>query len=164
MHTPGSPGIVGSYCSDTTPCILAGIMNQDDDGNYMTPHTRIATSVTQPSATILLADLFSSSMVKESCCGFDNLSEWFSAAFLQIRVPGDIGYGQYDWFGPEDIPNGTLATTNTFPDGPTGGVSLTTGSNSNFAFVDGHAKSLNPVATDPDPINNGPANMWDGNR
>jgi prepilin-type N-terminal cleavage/methylation domain-containing protein/prepilin-type processing-associated H-X9-DG protein len=163
MHSPNSAGWT-STCSSTNLCVLGGMMDQNDDGGYGPPQTKTQTQVTQPAGTILLADLFSSSVLKESCCGFGNLSEWFSDAFLQIRVPGDIGYGAYDWFAPEDIPNGQLLTTNAFPGGPSGGVSITTGVNSNFAFVDGHAKSMNPAATDPDPVNNRTANMWDADR
>jgi prepilin-type processing-associated H-X9-DG protein len=163
MHSTGSAGM--TYVGSTAqPWVFGGVMNQDDDGNYMTPNTKSSTQVTQPAGTVLLADLFDSSMIAEGCCGFGNISEWFSAAFLQIRVPGDIGYGDYDWFGPEEIPNGTLKSTNTFPSGPTGGVSLTSGRNANFAFVDGHAKSMAPEATDPDPVNNRAANMWDADR
>jgi len=162
MHSTGSAGMtyVGS---DSQPWVFGGVMNQDDDGNYMVPNTKTSTQVTQPAGTVLLADLFDSAMIKESCCGFGNISEWFSAAFIQIRVPGDIGYGDYDWFGPEDIPNGTIIG-GTYPDIATGGVSITNALNANFSFVDGHAKSLNPVATDPDPVNNRPANMWDADR
>lgn len=163
MRSQGSAGMtyVGS---DSDPWVFAGVMNQDDDGNYMTPNTKTSTQVTQPAATVLLSDFFDSAMIKEGCCGFGNIDEWFAGTFLQIRVPGDIGYGQYDWFGPEEIPNGTLLPTNTFPEGPTGGVSLTKANQANFAFCDGHAKSMVPQATDPDPVNNRPANMWDADR
>ncbi len=162
MHSVGSAGF-SSSCTDASPCVLGGVMNQNDNGNYMTPHSKSQTQVTNPASTIILANLFDSSMVKEGCCGFGNISEWFSAAFLQIRVPGDIG-AQYDWFGPEDIPNGLLASTNTFPSGPDGGVSITSGLVSNFGFVDGHVKSMQPRQTDPDPVNNRPLNMWDADR
>jgi len=163
MRSQGSAGM--TYVGSTsTPWIFAGVMNQDDDGAYMTPNTKSTTQVTQPSSTVLLADLFDSSMEKEGCCGFGNISEWFSAAFIQIRVPSDIGYGDYDWFGPEEIPNGTLSPNNAFPAGPNGGVSITNANHSNFAFCDGHAKTMVPVATDPDPVNNRAANMWDADR
>lgn len=162
-HSQGSAGMT-TVCSTATPCVLGGVMNQDDDtSDSYTPFTKTSTAVTQPAGTVLLADLFSQDALKESCCGFDNLSEWFSDVFIQIRVPGDVG-DQWTWFGPEDIPNGTLAATNSFPDGPGGGVSLTHGNQANFAFVDGHAKSMNPAATDPDPVNNRAANMWDADR
>lgn len=161
-HSTGSAGFAAA-CTDAAPCVLGGVMNQNDNGNYVLPHSKTNTQVTQPSSTILLADLFSDSMYNSGCCGFTNLSEWFSAAFLQIRIPGDIG-AQYDWFGPEEIPNGTASKSNPFPYGPTGGVSLTNGVNANFSFVDGHAKSMPPQATDPDPVNNRAANMWDADR
>jgi len=164
VHSPGSAGIT-SACSDTSPCTLGGVMNQDNNTARMySPATRSFTSVTQPAGTVMLADLFSADTIKEGCCGFTNVSEWFSEAFLQIRVPTDIGYDAFGWFGPEVIPNGQLKSTNAYPDGPTGGVSMTNGKVANFAFVDGHAKAMHPEATDPDPVNNRAANMWDADR
>jgi len=163
IHSQGSAGITSSP-TDAAPAVLGGVMNQNDNGNYVLPHSKVATQVTNPASTVLLSDLFSDSMVKSGCCGFGNISEWFSAAFLQIRVPGDVGYGLYDWYGPELIPNGQLATSNTFPNGPDAGVSITSGTNANFAFVDGHVKSMAPRATDPDPVNDRAKNLWDADR
>lgn len=167
-HSAGSPGILAGSGTDADPWIMGGVMSQDADGVYMQPYSKSQTQVTQPAATVLLSDLFSSEETQHEsldCCGWnENMDEWFSAAFLQIRVPGDEGYGDYDWFIPEEIPNGTLATTNTFPNTPSGAVSLVSGVSANFAFVDGHAKSMPPQATDPDPVNNRAANMWDADR
>jgi len=167
-HSPGSAGFTGP-CPYSNPCVLGGVMNQDNNGTPSSGdgvygQSKSSTSVSQPAGTILLSDMFNSIKAQNSCCGLGNTSGWFSGAFLQIRVPGDIGYGTYDWFGGEIIPNGTAATTNSFPSGPNGAVSITTGNHSNFAFVDGHVKSMNPAATDPDPVNNRDKNMWDGDR
>jgi len=171
-HNQGTPGIT-TGCTVADPCILGGVMNQNDDPpapSYVgsavdMPESKTGTAVTQPASTVLLGDLFNSSMIndKDACCGFGNLSEWFTAAFLQIRIPGDAG-GQYEWFGPEIIPNGTASINNAYPLGPNGGVTITSGQKSNFAFVDGHVKSWVPSATDPDPIHNPQGNMWDADR
>ncbi|MBC8136803.1 MAG: hypothetical protein H8F28_13040 [Fibrella sp.] len=34
----------------------------------------------------------------------------------------------------------------------------------NFAFCDGHVKSMKPAATNPDPVNKPDSNMWDAKR
>ncbi|HEY3780279.1 MAG TPA: prepilin-type N-terminal cleavage/methylation domain-containing protein [Fimbriimonadaceae bacterium] len=166
-HSAGSPGIMAA-ATTTAPWVLGGVMSQDADGLDYQPYSKTATQVTQPSATILLSDMFSSQVANDAEVtgdGFNsNMDEWFTAAFLQIRVPGDVGFGEYDWFFPEEIPNGTLAPTNTYPNTTAGSVSLVSGNNANFAFVDGHAKAMVPSATDPDPINRGSLNMWDADR
>jgi prepilin-type N-terminal cleavage/methylation domain-containing protein/prepilin-type processing-associated H-X9-DG protein len=175
-HSQGSPGLLantGGFLSSTAaqdadPWIMGGVMSQDADGGFMQPYSKSDTQVTQPAATVLLSDLFSSEQTQHeslNCCGWnENMDEWFTGAFYQIRVPGDAGFGDYDWFMPEEIPNGTLATTNTFPNTPTGAVSLVSGVSANFAFVDGHAKAMPPQATDPDPVNKPQSNMWDADR
>lgn len=168
VHSVGSAGITG-LCPYSAPCVLGGVMNQDDNGHptstdYVWGPSKSQTQVTQPAGTILLSDMFNSIKAANGCCGLGNLSEWFSGAFLQIRIPGDIGSNYYEWFGGENIPNGTAATTNAFPAGPNGAVSLITDNKANFAFVDGHAKSLDPKQTDPDPVNNRAANLWDADR
>jgi len=167
-HSPGSAGFTGP-CPASNPCILGGVMNQDNNGKSDSTdgvygQSKSQTAVTQPAATIMLANMFNDIKAKNSCCNMGNLSEWFSGAFLQIRVPGDIGFGTYDWYGGEIIPNGLAATTNSFPSGPNGAVSIVNANKSNFAFVDGHAKSMTPSATDPDPVNNRDKNLWDGDR
>ncbi len=167
-HSAGSAGILTGTGTDAEPWILGGVMSQDADGAYMQPYSKSQTQVTQPASTVLLSDMFSSQVATDTEVrndGFDsNMDEWFAGAFFQIRVPGDQGYGQYDWFFPEEIPNGTLATTNSFPDTPSGATSLVSGNNSNFAFVDGHAKAMVPQATDPDPVNQPQSNMWNADR
>jgi prepilin-type N-terminal cleavage/methylation domain-containing protein/prepilin-type processing-associated H-X9-DG protein len=79
---------------------------------------------------------------------------------------GDI-YQNVSTDGPWNyIPDGARDPSNTipFPLGANGGVTSQHNGLSNFAFVDGHAKAMRPVATNPD-INNQPdKNMWDVTR
>jgi hypothetical protein len=67
------------------------------------------------------------------------------------------------------IPNGTLPTTVNgvpvaYPNGPNGSVTATFNNMACFSFTDGHAKSMIPAASDPDPVNQPQNNMWDGLR
>ncbi len=76
--------------------------------------------------------------------------------------------GQNWWDGqaPGNIPNGTRAAkANPYDtEGPNGGVMAVHMETANFLFADGHAKSLRPTATNPDPINRPQDNMWDSLR
>jgi len=75
-------------------------------------------------------------------------------------------------WGPMAIPNGKSTAYQTqgngnpqqFEYGVNGAVSTNYSGQSVFAYLDGHAKSLNPVATDPDPNNLPQSNQWDGLR
>lgn len=168
VHSVGSPGITGA-CPYTSPCPLGGLMNPNDNGHVGSTDevwgpSRTTTSVSRPGDTVALADMFSDQRIKYGCCGFTNLSSWFTGTFMQIRVPGDVGLNYYDWFGGNNIPNGTLVATNAYPGGPNGSVSLVNDRKANFAFADGHVKSLDPVQTNPDPINRPQDNMWDADR
>jgi prepilin-type processing-associated H-X9-DG protein len=66
-----------------------------------------------------------------------------------------------------ELPNPARKPTNAYPDGPNGIISTPFSSKTlaNFAFTDGHAKAMKPVATNPDGANwlNGapdPDNEW----
>ena len=48
--------------------------------------------------------------------------------------------------------------------GPAGGVSAMPNKKSNFAFTDGHVKSMDAIATDPDEIKQPDKNLWDAKR
>lgn len=65
---------------------------------------------------------------------------------------------------PVKIPDGTIAATTAYPDGPNGGVSVPHNGMANFAFVDGHVKAMKPANTNPDPTNRAQDNMWDATR
>lgn len=65
---------------------------------------------------------------------------------------------------PVKIPNGTIAATMPYPNGPNGGVSTPHNEMANFTFVDGHVKSMKPVNTNPNPTTQPQNNMWDATR
>jgi prepilin-type N-terminal cleavage/methylation domain-containing protein/prepilin-type processing-associated H-X9-DG protein len=168
VHSVGSPGITGT-CPATAPCPLGGIMNPNNNGTPTSTdevwgQSKSTTAVTQPASTVALADMFSEQRIANGCCGFTNLSAWFTGTFMQVRVPGDNGINYYDWFGGASIPNGTLAPTNSYPSGPNGSVSLISDNKANFAFTDGHVKSMDPRQTNPDPIALPQQNMWNADR
>ncbi len=66
------------------------------------------------------------------------------------------------WFGPGETPNGK--STDLWPKGKNGTVTAAHAAMANFAFVDGHVKSMKPEATNPDPGGQPDKNLWDASR
>ncbi len=161
----------GDGCSPAAPCPFHGVMTyfQQADNLLAAPPQdtvrRSQTEITQVADTILLADHFTSSASKyklngSGTAGNGNPSAWFGNQFTCIGVCFE------DWLNGMEIPDGRLKTDGSLPEpyGGNGAVSLTTAGKANFAFCDGHAKSLAPVATDPNPVANPEKNKWDAIR
>ncbi|MCC6730237.1 MAG: DUF1559 domain-containing protein [Chthonomonadales bacterium] len=68
-----------------------------------------------------------------------------------------------DW-SPQNEPDGRRDPSSAYPNGPNGSVSAKHTAQANFVFCDGHAKSLKPSATNPDPAGRPQDNMWDATR
>jgi prepilin-type N-terminal cleavage/methylation domain-containing protein/prepilin-type processing-associated H-X9-DG protein len=168
-HSPGSPEYTSSCdCPGkaAATCVLGGVIQPEGWGcdgqgfpgtNYIMPWSKSTTQVTNPASTIMLTDKFNSDVIKAGWVGvgsstmITNTLEWINGQ-------------NSDWMSPGEIPDGNLTATNAYPLGPNGAVSLTTGNKANFAWVDGHAKSMTPSATDPDPVNQPQNNLWDADR
>lgn len=104
------------------------------------------------------------------------IAERHSSAYRRFLADGHgiqgnspfIGTDWMDaWLGPANTPNGRLnpadfAANN--PNGPNGTVTPVWGGVANFQFVDGHAKSMRPTATNPDIDGQPDKNLWDGSR
>jgi len=129
--------------------------------------------VTQPSATILATE-------KRG----DDVANWNNAynggamqyrgnwsAFEDAGIIGGPDIDNTGW-GPQAIPNGQSTAYKTqgngnplqFEYGVNGSVSASYAGQATFSFVDGHAKSMVPSATNPDPVNQPQSNLWDGLR
>jgi prepilin-type N-terminal cleavage/methylation domain-containing protein/prepilin-type processing-associated H-X9-DG protein len=122
--------------------------------------------ITRPSDTVLLTEKFNSDVAKSAeagtdCCAWGN---WTGYAGPNAFIGGGVMQGTN--VAAYEIPDGTRAANLPYPTGPNGAVSTHHSDNkrANFAFVDGHVKSMVPSATDPDPVNHPELNMWDGNR
>jgi prepilin-type N-terminal cleavage/methylation domain-containing protein/prepilin-type processing-associated H-X9-DG protein len=111
--------------------------------------------VNRPADTILLAEKHNREVRRSG--GTGNLSGW---------GPGNTltGVNWWNWVGPGEVPNGTLAVNAAYPNGRNGAVSFKHNERSNFVFADGHAKSMVPHTTNPDPNNRPADNMWNAQR
>ncbi len=158
---------VGAGCGCGNPCIPSGAfapMPQPTacggTSDWFTKTSISATEVTQPAGTIMITVKTNADALKAG--GIGNTSAFFGDNQFNIRSNG------WDWAAPSEIPDGTLPTENgttvKFPNGSRGAVSVTNTTNSNFVFVDGHAKAMKPEATNPDPVNQKDKNLWDSSR
>jgi len=162
----GAASKVGtSGCGCSVKCVPDGAfvpMVQPDacPGTWFTKDVISATSITQPAGTIMLTDKTNADALKGG--GIGNSSGFFGSNQMSIRD------GNWDWAAAGEIPDGTLpaenGTTVKYPYGSRGAVSYTTAGTSNFVFTDGHAKSMKPEATDPDPLGKPELNLWDASR
>lgn len=149
------------YFDCNAGCVLKGLFSPMAQG-WIAPDTKSATAVTQPADTIMLANKYNGEAVAYGSMG--NFTAFYGSVF--------VGQDWFDWGAPGEIPNGNPNAagwpnggfTNAYPRGPRGAVGLTTGEQANFTFADGHAKSMRPTATNPDPINQPLKNMWNADR
>jgi prepilin-type N-terminal cleavage/methylation domain-containing protein/prepilin-type processing-associated H-X9-DG protein len=102
-----------------------------------------SSTVNQPASVIALSESWSSQM---------------SSAGAQINYSAGFGgiFTGYQYYENLQLPNqcGTVNSTTacgTFPYGSNGAVSTHGGNKANFAFADGHSKSLTPTQTVPNP-------------
>jgi len=143
---------------------LFGVMGMNQGPQADTPRCRTSsqwmgnmttnqTSVTQVASTIMLAGRYSG----------DNM-------FGQ----GDMmsGVNWWDYTGPGLLPDGSQDGTKSYSangvvinkDQRFGAIAAVYANNGIFTFVDGHAKAMNPVATNPNPSTRPTENMWNARR
>ena len=155
----GGPGLmdnvcVGVICSSSDDWVNAGwFPSSNRDGMAQA-------ALTQPASTVALSELHSTDVQKiagMSWLGANSSNLWPMAALLW-----DKGQDYYDWAGSV-IPDGARPNA-PYPLGKNGGVSARHSEMANFMFADGHAKSLRPSATNPDPVNRPQENLWNGRR
>jgi len=148
------------YFDCNAGCVLHGMFTPMAQG-WILPDTKSATAVTRPAETVMLGNKYNTEAVAYGSMGV--FSAFYGAVF--------IGPDWFDWGAPGEIPNGNPnagwvngALNAPYPKGPRGAVGITTGGQANFAFADGHAKSMKPEATNPDPIGKPQSNMWNADR
>lgn len=133
------------------------------------------TQVTQPAATVLLASKYNKD-AQAFGAGIGVTSEWPSNLFVNMDW-GVWGSDMDHAWAPGEIPNGNPFGSGSswwwsynnhsdqkYPAGASGAVGVTSTGKCNFAFADGHVKTMVASSTNPDPVNLPQSNMWDATR
>lgn len=136
---------------------LRGPMGLGNNGSWLQATPNSSSTMSLPADTILLAEKHSEDLMKLTGeAAFGNLSNFF--------INGILGGDVINNWPPQRIPNGTRDATLKWPNGQDGAVSAKYAGQSVFVYVDGHAKSVKPVSTNPNPTANPERNQWDGQR
>jgi len=123
-------------------------------------------AMTQPAATILIAEKFNKDCLMDNP-GWGNASTAGIDSVIAGPILDNTGWGnnlEPDGFSGTLPDGGTRNPTAPYPNGANGAVSAYHTQRSNFAFCDGHSKSMIPVQTDPDSVHQPQNNMWNGLR
>jgi len=143
--------VVGTTTNEWT---MAGVIGA---GGETWVHDNLCSlaSITQPAATIMLAEKHNDDSQKAGGAGTGNI---YARSFIFTGVPW------WDGEAPGEMPDGTRSATAVYPNGPNGAVSAKHTDLANFLFCDGHVKSMRPSSTNPDPINRPQDNLWEAKR
>jgi len=131
------------------------------------------TSVTKVAETVMFGPKYSRDISQTSLnwLGANTASVWLTNVFMWDCNPTENYYCDEGSGIPSGIRKTQFGGVRNYPKGNRGGVSMpesttngdSTG-NANFAFADGHAKSMKPEATNPDPLGKPESNMWNSKR
>ena len=138
---------------------MIGVMGLPGQGWWLGgPATRSTSEVTEPAGTVLASEKHNADI--------QNYESWNPGNVSNYWPMGTFGGIPADWggWGPMYIPDATRNPNTAWPYGPDGSVSAGYNNQAVFVFTDGHAKSMKPSATDPDPVNRPQDNMWDATR
>lgn len=144
-------GLKNIYASSGNECL--GVMCMDEP-NHLDSEVVNSSSVNQPASVILLSENWSSQM---AAAGDQiNYSNFFGGIFTGIpywetlQLPNQCGTANSE------------TSCGSFPYGINGAVSTHGGNQANFAFCDGHVKSMVPTRTVPNNASptNGSPNFW----
>jgi prepilin-type N-terminal cleavage/methylation domain-containing protein/prepilin-type processing-associated H-X9-DG protein len=124
-----------------------------ETGFWDVPSATLA-QIDLPSATIMMAERHNNDLLKNGGGTSPGNGTLYEGGFTGIPW-------QDSWLSYGEIPDGSLPTTNAWPNGPDGVVSASHNLKSDFVFCDGHVKAMDPVATDPNRGGLPQSNMWD---
>jgi prepilin-type N-terminal cleavage/methylation domain-containing protein/prepilin-type processing-associated H-X9-DG protein len=136
-----------------------GAVKIGGDWKSWTPNPTVG-SIGRPAETILLGERHNSDYgAKQKAFNGDDGGH---------GIQGQTCFSGVDWMdtwlGPSNVPDGARSATAAWPNGRDGTVSAVWQGSANFAFVDGHSKSMKPVQTNPDTWGQPDKNLWDGSR
>ena len=152
-----------------------GVGNEvGDSGNgWLFGESLTESQVTQPASTILATEKRGDDTAAWNTAYNGNQMQYRGnwSAFEDDGIIGGPDIDNTGW-GPQAVPNAKSTVYLTegnktqlqFEYGINGAVSASYAGQSTFSFLDGHAKSMTPFATNPDPVNLPQNNLWDGLR
>jgi prepilin-type N-terminal cleavage/methylation domain-containing protein len=120
-----------------------------------------ATSVSKPAETVVFAPKYNSDMAKTANWGWlaGNYSYYWPTNIFLWDPSGTTKYYQDQVAA---TPSGNIPEAD-YPFGRRGSVSISN-NRANFQLSDGHAKSMDPISTNPDGLNKPESNMWNSQR
>lgn len=137
---------------------LRGPMSLGHQTSWLQGTPNPASAMTNFADTVVFTEKHSTDLMQmsDSQAKMGNLSGFY--------LNGILGGDRINNWPPQRIPNGLRSTTAKWPDGQDGAVSAHYTGQAVVVFLDGHAKSMKPIATNPNPTANPEKNMWDGKR
>jgi len=152
---------------------LFGVMGMDQGNNVASPPT----DPRCPSGSRWMGNMVANQSTVNDVAGSIMLATRYSGQNLFGQGDMMSGVNWWDYTGPGLIPDGTRdgtpyqapkgdfsANVTVNKDNRWGAVAAVYANQGLFALVDGHAKAMNPLATDPDPVNQPNKNMWNVRR
>jgi prepilin-type N-terminal cleavage/methylation domain-containing protein/prepilin-type processing-associated H-X9-DG protein len=136
---------------------VLGMIGMSQD--WMRNTSQPMASVNKPAETVLITERAHVYPGAETSAG--DLSDWGPGCLIS-------GVNWWDGYAPGLIPDGSRAAAKKYdPNGPNGAVMPVHSDRANFAFADGHVKSMNPKDTNPQTgtqAQKDAANMWNALR
>lgn len=133
---------------------LIGPMGYTNDNDWWWAPSPAMTNTSNPADTVLLGERHNDKVYATTGAG--NQTVW-SSPFAKVDwLDG--------WLGPAMTPDGTRDPNLAWPKGRDGAVTVKHQNKSAFVFVDGHAKSMAPVATNPNEAGEPAKDMWNAKR
>jgi prepilin-type N-terminal cleavage/methylation domain-containing protein/prepilin-type processing-associated H-X9-DG protein len=146
----------------------SGAVGAGDQTGWLHDASNSLAAIQRSSETVLLTEVYNSdvdssksSSQNANCCLWGKWTGMGGPELLmspQLEVPDGANWGA------GRLPDGRRPANAAYPDGPNGSVSAHHNGMANFAFLDGHVKSMRPSATNPDPVKHPELNMWNGLR
>ena len=163
---PNNPGVVLSYVSNgflyqapgTYATSMYGISGMDQ--TWMASTTTTTTQVTKPAETIAFAVSFGRSDLWGTNDLLSGVTWWDQGCGGGCGGPGEIPNGNPGTTAPYYAQNGDNNQQLVNTDPRYGAVASTYSGGAPFAFSDGHAKSMIPYATNPNPYGVQPDQPW----
>ena len=157
--TYASNGMI-RYSNSSSANDLVGVIGNSQ--NWMGKQSATLADVGRAAETVMLTE--KDHVYKNADNIGGNLSDWGPGSFIS-------GQNWWDSYCPGQIPDGSRAVSADpyDPNGPNGAVTAVHQGRANFAFTDGHVKSMLPKDTNPQLSSDTQAqkdakNMWDATR